>query len=288
MSLHRAPGAAPGAEISEALLIRALVGALAAGLVSAVAHDRRALSASGAWAACAAGTGAAIAGWAWAALLIAFFSATTALTKAGGREKLRRTNRILAPASARNATQVFANGGLFVMAALAGMATGRAAWTLAALGALAAATAVSWSTEVGTLLGGAPRSVLSGRVVAVGMSGGVTAAGLAGALAGATFIAVLAPPLLAGVLPVPAFRLVAAVIAGGVAGALADSLVGAGAQSRRFCQSCQEWTERAVHVCGAHTLHRAGLRWITNDVTNLLATVAGAAVAVSVSGLLRD
>lgn len=269
-------------------MIRALAGALAAGLVSAVARDRRALSASGAWAAGAVGSGAAIAGWVWAALLIAFFSATTALTRAGGREKLRRTNRILAPASARTATQVFANGGLFVMAALAAMATGRAVWALAALGAVAAATADSWSTEVGTLLGGAPRSVLSGRAVAVGMSGGVTAAGLAGALAGATFIAVLAPPLLDGVLRIPAFRLVAAVIAGGVAGSLADSLVGAGAQSKRFCQSCQEWTERAVHVCGEHTLHRAGLRWITNDVTNLLATVAGAAVAVCVSGLMRD
>ena len=269
-------------------MIRALVGALAAGLVSAVARDRRELSASGAWAACAAGSGAAVAGWAWAALLIAFFLATTALTSAGGREKLRRTNRILAPASARNATQVFANGGLFVIAALAGMATGRAVWALAALGALAAATADSWSTEVGTLLGGVPRSVLSGRAVPVGMSGGVTAAGLAGALAGATFIAVLAPPLLNGVLPIPALRLVAAVIVGGVAGSLADSLIGAGAQSRRFCQRCQEWTERAVHVCGEHTRHRSGFRWITNDVTNLLSTVAGAAVAVFVSGLMRD
>ena len=61
--------------------------------------------------------------------------------------------------------------------------------------------------------------------------------------------------------------------------AIADSVVGATLQDRRWCDTCQTSTERAVHGCGTPTRHAGGITAVDNDLVNLIATVAGAAVA---------
>jgi uncharacterized protein (TIGR00297 family) len=260
-------------------MVRALAGALAATAIASFAERRGALSASGRRAAVLCGTVTTLAGWGWAGLLLAFFASSVFLTNWRHADRARRTVRSLPALSARNALQVFANGGVFAVLATVALVLapgGSDGWTLGAAGALAAAAADTWSTEVGTVLGRTPRSILGGRIVAVGMSGGVTAAGLAAALAGAAFIGVIGAALLPSAPP----ALLAATTAGGFAGSLADSLAGAGLQSRRFCGRCAEWTERIVHSCGYNTEHRAGFFWVTNDVTNLLATLCGAGATV--------
>jgi len=67
------------------------------------------------------------------------------------------------------------------------------------------------------------------------------------------------------------------VAAGGVAGAAADTLIGAVAQERRWCALCERATERRVHDCGTPTVRRGGVGWLDNDVVNLACTVVGAA-----------
>ena len=67
----------------------------------------------------------------------------------------------------------------------------------------------------------------------------------------------------------------------GLAGSVGDSLLGATLQSKRWCDRCRAWTEREVHSCGTPTAHRRGVRWVTNDTVNLLATVVGALVALA-------
>ncbi|PYO26718.1 MAG: DUF92 domain-containing protein, partial [Gemmatimonadetes bacterium] len=127
------------------------------------------LSRGGLIAACAVGAGTTWGlGWAGLALLAAFFLSGSLLSQVAERgEGPRRTAR-----------QVLANGGVATLAALLG------AWTAAA-GAIAAAAADTWATEIGAFSPFPPRLLTSGRRVARGTSGGITALGTLGGVAGA-------------------------------------------------------------------------------------------------------
>jgi len=217
------------------------------------------LSLDGALAALAVGTLVALGlGWAGLALLCAFFLSSTLLTPAGGR---------------RTADQVIANGGVAAAAAL--LASGHPAWTAAFAGALAAAAADTWSTEIGARSRRAPRLITTGIHVASGTSGGVTWLGTAAGATGAAFIAAAAV-LLGLARPWGA----AMVGIGGFAGCLADSLLGATLQARYRCPGCGAAGETPRPCCGRPAALAGGLRWMTNDTVNLLATLAGAGVAV--------
>ena len=254
------------------MIERALAGLGLAGALAIAARLARALSPGGAVAAVAVGTAATIAGWPWAIILIVFFVASSALSrfKRSAREAL--IGRIVEKGDERDAVQVLANGGVFAMAALAGTMTGNTIWSIGALGALAAAAADTWATEIGTLAGGMPRSVVSLRPVPPGTSGAITLAGSAAALSGAAAVAAVA--LLTG-----ASNAMGPVLIGGVAGSLADSLVGATIQERRWCDACAEDTERRVHSCGASTRVIGGVAGIRNDFVNVVCTVVGGLVA---------
>jgi uncharacterized protein (TIGR00297 family) len=173
--------------------------------------------------------------------------------------------------------QVLANGGLYALAAALSLVVPWGGWPALGAGALAAAAADTWGTEVGTLAVAPPRLITTWRTVPVGTSGGVTPAGLVATLAGALFIGALS-----WLLRWPAQMAVAATV-GGIVGALVDSLVGALWQTRRWCAQCQTRTERAVHSCGSPTAHAGGARWLDNDAVNLLSGVVGAAVALAIA-----
>lgn len=247
-----------------------------------VAGRAGSLAPSGRWAAVIAGAAATMAGWWWAALLVGWFVASSALTRFGHARKAARTAGAIAPSSARTAIQVGANGSLFAILAVLGTVTGDARASVMALGALAAAAADTWATELGVLFGGPPRSLFGGRTLAPGMSGGVTVVGLLASVAGAAAVgmagALLVPTLVWGSLAI-------AVATAGVLGGLADSALGATVQVRRVCATCAKETEREVHDCGTRTTPARGLRWMTNDTVNLLATLVGALFAPAFGGL---
>ena len=156
-------------------------------------------------------------------MLLAFFVLSTLLSRRG---------------TARNERQVIANGGIAALAALAGN------WTWFA-GALAAATADTWATEIGSHSRTLPRLITDGSRVPAGTDGGITLLGTAGAIAGAWFIAGLSSLL--------GQRSLVAIAAAGVAGMTIDSLLGATVQGK--------------------------VRWMDNDAVNLAATLTGAACA---------
>ena len=255
---------------------RALAGFLLAGAIAFVARAVRALSAGGAVAAVLVGTAAAIAGWSWAAVLIVFFVSSSALSRFRHATREARIGRIVEKGNERDAVQVLANGGVFAAGALLAMATGESTWTGAALGALAAATADTWATEVGTVTGGLPRSIISFKPLPAGTSGGVTVPGTLASIAGAAFIAGVSYFMGAG-------RASTAVFVGGVVGSLADSLIGGTVQERRWCDGCSEATERRTHYCGRATRVVGGVPGARNDFVNVVCTLVGAGVAAALA-----
>ncbi|HST07875.1 MAG TPA: DUF92 domain-containing protein [Gemmatimonadaceae bacterium] len=259
-----------------AIVARALTGAVLSVVVVLAARRTRTLSSSGALAGAMVGTICMAAGWNWGALLLSLFISSSALSRVGQARKASLVDSVVEKGSERDAGQVLANGGVFAVAALGQLASPSPLWLALGAGAIAASTADTWATEIGTLSRAGPVSILSLKRVPAGTSGGVTALGNVAAAAGAAFIA--AEATLAS-WPVP----FAAVAVGGMAGALADSVLGATVQARRWCEACSASTERLVHTCGARTTHAAGLEGFDNDVVNAVCSAVGALVALGMS-----
>jgi uncharacterized protein (TIGR00297 family) len=198
-------------------------------------------------------------GWRGVALLAVFLVSSSLLTPGGGR---------------RRPVQVIANGGVATLAAL--LARGHPGWTLAFAGAVAAAAADTWSTELGGRSVRQPRLITTGRPVAPGTSGGVTLLGSAAGAVGALLIGVSAWAV--GLVPAGEGIWVAAA---GIAGGVADSLIGATLQARYRCAACGMAGEAPIHDCGGAGVLASGVGWITNDTVNFFATAAGAAIAAA-------
>ncbi len=166
-------------------------------------------------------------GWRGLLLLLGFFVSSSLLSKK----------------TSRNHRQVIANGGIAALSALLG------SW-LAFAGALAAATADTWATEIGRFSPTPPRLITNGARVPAGTDGGMTLLGTVGGIAGAGLIAGLAVGLGPGG---SGLGLAMRVAVAGIIGMLLDSLLGATVQGK--------------------------VRWVDNDVVNLAATLTGAACA---------
>lgn len=138
---------------------------------------------------------------------------------------------------------------------------GLSGWPLGfavAAGAVAAAAADTWGTEIGRWSARPPRLITSGISVPRGTSGAVTVIGTVGELAGALTVAIVAAALAGQTTQRPApDQLFVATAAAGFSGALFDSVLGATIKSR--------------------------VRWVNNSVVNLLATGWGAGVILIAS-----
>ena len=218
------------------------------------------------------GAACAAAGWSWILQLVAFFVSSTMLSRYREAAKRDRIDDVVEKGGNRDAWQVIANGGVFASLATVSLFTDSALVQAAAAGALATSTADTWATEIGTLSQSMPKGLLSRKVVEPGTSGGVTSVGIIASLAGAAFIALVA------FLAQWPLASVCAAIVGGFSGSLIDSILGDSIQSRRWCNTCQRGTERAIHTCGTKSVYAGGIRWLNNDLVNLLSSVGGAAV----------
>lgn len=224
------------------------------------------LTPGGLVAACGVGFGVAWGlGWPGLAVLAAFFLSGSLLTQLAERRAPRR-----------NARQVVANGGVAAVAALLG------SWS-AAVGAIAAAAADTWATEIGAFSPLPPRLVTSWRRVTRGTSGGITALGTLGAVAGAATISWLAHTV-APRGTAPGFLTTATA---GMLGMFADSVLGATLQGKYECSACDARFERGNTVCHEPVRLTTGWRWLDNDAVNFAATLVGAAVAAIGAYVLR-
>ena len=263
------------------VIVRVAAGLLIAAVIALLARRAHSLTASGALAATAVGTVCVAAGWSWGILLVGFFASSSALSRVGAELKERRTAGLVAKGGERDATQVLANGGSFALAAFLALLTGSPLWLAAGGGALAAAAADTWGTELGTLSRSSPRLITTGRQVPTGTSGGITALGSGATLAGALAVAALGAAVGWG------WTTAVAMAVGGVIGATTDSLIGALWQGRRRCPACDVGTERSVPSCGTPTIPAGGRSWLDNDRVNAVSGVVGALSAALVWVLMR-
>jgi uncharacterized protein (TIGR00297 family) len=257
-------------------------------VVALLAYRTRSLSRSGVVGALLTGTlTLGFGGWAWGLALIAFFISSSLLTR-WRKERKAAMEALSAKGGQRDLGQALANGGLAAVLAVLSALLPHPAWAAAFAGALAAATADTWATEVGTLSPVPPRRITTGEQVVPGTSGGITRRGMLAATAGATFLGAAfcllhraectwigwpCPPSAAAHWTVVLLALV-----GGLAGNLVDSLLGATWQGIYRCPRCGKETERRTH-CGGSTVPLRGYPWLSNDGVNLTATLVGAAVA---------
>nr|WP_232242936.1 DUF92 domain-containing protein [Paenibacillus sp. GSMTC-2017] len=262
-----------------------IAGLVGSSLAAILAYRSRSLSASGAWSAIVMGTGFITLGEpVWFGVLVAFFISSSfwskwkrrSKAKADAEAKYEKTSR-------RDAGQVWANGGVGLLICVANAIWPNEGWLFAYIGVMASVNADTWATEIGALSRSAPRAITSGKRVEPGTSGGVTPLGSAAALAGAVFIGAVAALLLtvpqqadgiaaglSGAAAATAFIVAAAVA--GLAGAFADSLLGATGQAMFRCQVCGSETERAAH-CGSAARHVRGFAALNNDRVNLLSSI---------------
>jgi uncharacterized protein (TIGR00297 family) len=244
-----------------------LSSALGAG-IAGLACWRRTLTLDGAFA--AAGVGAltfALGGLPAAGALLAFFASSSALSRVGEAHK-RSLPLAQAKGSERDARQVLANGGVAALCLVVGRPRGL-------VGALAAAGADTWATELGLLSNQRPRLITTLRPVPAGTSGGVTLQGLLASGGGALMVGLGYAALGGG------WSSLRRAAVAGLGGSLVDSLLGATLQATYWCPACDVLTEEDVHArCGGRSEPRAGIAWMTNDTVNALATLSGAALAL--------
>jgi uncharacterized membrane protein len=158
---------------------------------------------------------------------------------------------------------------------------------------MATVNADTWATELGVLSRVPPHLITTRQPVPPGTSGGVTRLGTWASLAGALLIGAAATLLVQvesllngdgwGVRAI-AYPLLA--VAGGLAGSLVDSLMGATIQCIYYCDRCGQETESAIHRCGQPARPMRGWAWLNNDLVNSLASLVGAFVAAFLAWIL--
>jgi uncharacterized protein (TIGR00297 family) len=270
-----------------------LLGLILSTAIGGLGYWRQALTASGVIGAILVGTLIfGFGGWVWGLLLITFFLSSSWLShyRRADKEIVAETS---AKDSRRDLGQALANGGLGAALAVIYAQYPEPLLFAAFVGVMSTVNADTWATELGVLSRVPPRLITTGTQVPPSTSGGVTRLGTWASVAGALLIGTVATTLLQTVsllngdnwsLQAISYPLLA--VAGGLVGSLFDSLLGATVQGIYFCERCAKETESPVHHCGQVARLLRGWAWLNNDIVNLVASIAGGLVAVSLAWLL--
>ena len=181
----------------------------------------------------------------------------------------------------RDFMQVLANGLMATIAALI--------WTfsfetkaLIMFGAVVAeATSDTFAGEIGRLSKKQPVSIINFKPVPKGLSGGVTALGTVAALLSSALIALFWYLWFYDV------TVLQAVLVGalGFAGCILDSVLGAGVQGIYYDPKAKQFSEENEKDGRKLELSR-GIRWVDNDVVNLMSNIFSGLFALGLSAII--
>lgn len=268
------------------LWARLLLGLALSATIGLLAYRRGSLSRGGVVGAILVGSPVfGLGGWAWGALLILFFVSSSLLSLYRTSDK-RAIAQQFAKGGQRDIWQALANGSVpALLAGVHSICETPFLWD-AFVGSLAAVTADTWATELGVLSRERPRLVTTWAAVSPCTSGGVSLAGTLAALAGSASIALSAIGFAAasrlvgnsGLAGSGAWLPILPGIVGGMAGAFADSVIGATVQPVYYSRKRRKETEKRAERDGTPNQYLRGWPWVTNDVVNLLAALIGALV----------
>lgn len=220
-------------------------------------------------------------GWQWTVPILVFFFLSSLISKTGKQRRENAESFFEKPAR-RDVWQVIANGGVAGAITLIWFFTRNELLYVAYLGSIAAATADTWGTEVGTLSRSSPILITTFKRVEAGRSGAVSTLGLVAGIAGSLTIWLSSLSWFSSSkYPLLLFT----TLIGGLAGGLADSFVGATCQAQFQCAICGKLTERLIH-CERKTSLVRGKTWIKNDQVNLICTIIGSIVSLSLFTIL--
>lgn len=248
-----------------------LIGLLFASVISLFSFLARLLTPGGAFAQFVLGTVLlGLGGWKWTVPMLVFFILSSIISRFGKSRKAS-AEAFFEKSGRRDAGQVLANGGIAGAVTLIWHFTGIDSLYIAYLGAVAAATADTWATEIGTLSRSSPVLLTTFQRVEAGRSGAVSLLGILAGLAGSAVV------FFSGIwwLHDPFPEIAVFVILGGIFGSTVDSLLGATVQAQYECRICKKITERSEH-CGEESTLLRGVRQLNNDAVNLICTAAGA------------
>jgi len=204
--------------------------------------------------------------------LLGFFIGSSGLSKLAKRLR-PEVAKTAGKGTQRDGVQVFANAGVALVCAGCMAWFAAPGWYLAFVAGLAAATADTWATEIGSFSRRRPVDLLRWTPLTPGQSGGVTLLGTAGALAGAIFATAL------GWIFIPdahaTFSVFTGLVVAGFVASLVDSILGCTWQARYRVLATGAVSEAACTIGQPNQLTR-GWRWMTNDTVNLLCTAVGA------------
>lgn len=247
---------------------------------SLVAYKARQLTASGSIVAFFVGFVPTYAfGFGAVATLLLFFLFAGVLGKFSKMRTKSDASSIQKKGSRRDGMQVFANGGMALVAAVL-YALSPSTVALVMFGSsVAEAASDTFAGEIGILSRSEPVSIITGRKMKPGLSGAVSALGSVAGLLGALFIALY---WMSNFLPLSGKSLAYAsiVAASGFFGCLMDSALGATVQAHYYDQEGGCLTEHPT-VGGRELPLERGIRWVDNDLVNLMSNVIATLLAAS-------
>jgi uncharacterized protein (TIGR00297 family) len=208
-----------------------------------------------------------VGGWKWTLPILVFFVLSSLLSRWGKNRKTEFAG-VFEKTGTRDHGQVAANGGIGAILVLLQYVFQSADFYPLYVGAMAAVTADTWGTEIGTYFKGRTISIVSMRKVQPGTNGGVSLAGFTGGLIGSAIVVLICFSWLTT-------KIAFIAIIAGIVGSAADSIFGGSIQARYLCKRCGKSTERRIH-CGEPTSMEGGVKWINNDFVNWICGLCGA------------
>ncbi len=211
------------------------------------------------------------------ATLMLFFVAAGVLGKLAKRILVHDPLKIQKKGGCRDAMQVFANGLMALIAALL-YATNPSPMFLVMFGAaVGEAASDTFAGDVGILSKNKPVSIITGKPMTPGLSGAVSPLGFLAGLLGSVIIALF---FWGCFLPVSAKSAsYASIVAiGAFFGCLLDSVLGATVQAHYY-DEVHDWLTEHEIVDGRHLDLARGIRWMDNDMVNLVSNVTAAVLA---------